>query len=411
MEKEKIIIAVLAIVLILVISIETPLLIISTTKKAEEADDGWDLIINNRASYPYPDLREYYWEKVPNQLPNGEYDRIGLARVVDYDATIRDVVFILPGTWSCGTQLIGQHDSPFYYTREESRAYALYLANRGFDVYSIDYRTYFINDTIDITKTDFMKDWGWDQWISDIKECVNKVKKISGMNKIFMAGQSFGGGAMENYASVYWEEDLKGLIGLDGGSGGKYEAGTTNTHNLTEALDAVPSGGWAMDRAYHHVFKYAYQYPGAPAIDPYTLEPIPGGFDNISMFAKFYLTVASLSNMSGGYGTLMPMMSILAGLTRYWPIRLGIESTNIRDWNSSTQVTTDFDENIINIDLPYFGVHSALSGVGTFLYGTADPDDFTAIDLPYYQHLDIYAGEKMEEDISEPLVEWLIAHG
>ncbi len=407
MEKHKIATSIVAIGLIFAT-------IIIQNQPIWVKDDGWDLIIKARASYPYPDLREYYWEKVPKQLPNDEYDRIGLCRVVDCSTKTGDVVFILPGTWSAGSQLIGQRDSDFYYTREESRAYALYLANRGFDVFSINYRTYYVPDTIDKSETDFMMDWGWDQWISDIDECVQKIKDITGKRKIFMAGQSFGGGAMENYAALHWKHNLKGLIGLDGGSGGKNAAITTNTHNLSAALEAVPSGGWAQEAPFHLCWKYAYQFPGAPAIDPYTmLPPIPApAFNNISEFGKFYLTtMTNLSNMSGGYGTIMPMLSILSGLTKFFPTRLGIETANFRDWNCSTQVTTDFDEYIINIDLPYFGVHSGMSGLNTFLYGTANPSDFTAFDLPYYRHLDIYAGEHMEEDISEPLVEWLIAHG
>ena len=155
-------------------------------------------------------------------------------------------------------------------------------------------------------------------------ECVQKIKKITGRRKIFMAGQSFGGQAMENYASLHWKRNLKGIIGLDGGNAGKYVEGVTNTHNLTEALDAVPSGGWGREAPWHLVWKYAYQFPGAPNINPYTLlPPFPGSFDNVSEFGKFYLTtLTNLTNMTGGYGTLMPMLSILSGLTKFFPTRL-----------------------------------------------------------------------------------------
>jgi pimeloyl-ACP methyl ester carboxylesterase len=50
------------------------------------------------------------------------------------------------------------------------------------------------------------------------------AKKLSRAKKIFLAGRSRGGTQMYIYASKYWQEDLKGLIGLDGAASGPTRA-------------------------------------------------------------------------------------------------------------------------------------------------------------------------------------------
>ncbi len=89
-------------------------------------------------------------------------------------------------------------------------------------MYVIDYRTHFVPTNInDTSQLSFMADWGWDQWISDMKEAVDKAKEVSGATKMFIAGQSFGGNAAIFYASKYWQQDVQGIILLDGGSPSK----------------------------------------------------------------------------------------------------------------------------------------------------------------------------------------------
>ncbi|MFX1392421.1 MAG: hypothetical protein ACFFAH_02500, partial [Promethearchaeota archaeon] len=69
-------------------------------------EEEWTLVHDGRGVKAYPELREYVWEKVPNQLPNGLYDKIGLHRVVKEGIKPKGVVFFCPGTWSSGEQTI-----------------------------------------------------------------------------------------------------------------------------------------------------------------------------------------------------------------------------------------------------------------------------------------------------------------
>jgi dienelactone hydrolase len=177
-------------------------------------DTGWTLVTDAREMKAYPDLREYIWQKDATMPPNGEYDKIGLHRLVKTGSTPKGVVFINSGTYGYGGSWIS-NPSTDSFTKIENESQAIYWANRGFDVYAIDSRTHFVPATLNTSQLGFMANWGWDQWISDIKEAVEKAKETSGVSQVFMVGISFGGRATMNYATVYGQ-DLRGIILLDG---------------------------------------------------------------------------------------------------------------------------------------------------------------------------------------------------
>ena len=78
------------------------------------------------------------------------------------------------------------------WTKTENQSQAIYWANRGFDVYTMDTRDYFVSQNFNLsqyafntTQLSFMANWGWDQWISDMKEAVGKTKEVSGVQRVF----------------------------------------------------------------------------------------------------------------------------------------------------------------------------------------------------------------------------------
>ncbi|MFX1391858.1 MAG: alpha/beta hydrolase, partial [Promethearchaeota archaeon] len=186
------------------------------SKKCPKEEDDWTLIHDGRGVKLYPELREYVWET--ERPPFGPYDKIGLHRLVKEGVDPLGVVFILPGTWSNGEQLTSNPPEDWW-THDEDHSFAFYLANRDFDVYAIDYRTHFVPIDLTPEQLSFMGDWGWDYWIGDIKKAVELAKEVSDVRKVYIAGDSFGGSAAMNYASLYWEEDLKGILLRDGGTG------------------------------------------------------------------------------------------------------------------------------------------------------------------------------------------------
>ncbi len=382
----------------------------------------WVKSIDSRNIKLYPDLKESIWQL--KRAPYGSYDKIDLHRVVKADIEPKDVVFMLPGTWSNGEQLTSNPlDDPW--TKDESHTFAYYLANRDFDVYALDYRTHFVNQYLNPEDLSFMANWGWDTWISDIKEAVDFIKATSGVEKIYISGDSFGGSAAMNYASIYWEEDLKGILLRDGGAGGKFPEIVTNSYNLTEKLEEmIDTGMWYSEvggtPGSIFAMKYADANPGAPAelppgtpllpeVNPLTGEP----WTNISEWAAYMLYVAwgegAVTNIVGGYGDPLVMIHIDATFDRYWPARLGLESNAILNWDNCPYVTYDFDDHFNEIDVPLLGFTSELFGFnywGPFRHGIANPD-FTGVYLWGYGHLDVYSGEYSEIEVSKPTYEWL----
>ena len=386
---------------------------------------NWDMIVDGRDVKLYPELREYIWEQ--ERPPFGPFDRIGLHRLVKTGIEPEGVVFVLPGTWSNGEQLTSNPPEDWW-TADEDHSFALFLANRNFDVYAIDYRTHFVNQYLNPTDLGFMAEWGWDEWISDIKESVELAKVVSGVKRIYIAGDSFGGGAAMNYASMYWKEDLKGILLRDGGTGAKYPEGVTNSYNLTAEIDEmIKTGEWASEvggvPGSIFVMKYADENPTAPAEFPPgnpllpTINPYSGlPWANIQEWAAFMIYIAwgpgVVSNIYEGYGDPAVMIHIDATFDRYWPSRLNLESAAIRDWDNCPYVAFDFDDQYCEIDVPILAFTSELMGLafwGPFRHGIANPD-FTGIYLWGYGHLDVYSGEYSAEDVSQPTYEWLMSH-
>jgi pimeloyl-ACP methyl ester carboxylesterase len=193
-----------------------------------------------------PDITHTVWVKgVPPFL--GPQDQIRLHRLVNEKVQPRAAVFILAGMSDEGMDIIADEflentqrtvqnaitqnpqAAAFYkglldeLETFKTRLLPRYLAANGYDVYTIDYRTSFIPKYTQGRQLAFMKDWGWECFISDIKEAMEQAKRLSGQKKLFLAGESFGGMLAMNFASKHYKEDLKGLMLLDGGNGGRWK--------------------------------------------------------------------------------------------------------------------------------------------------------------------------------------------
>lgn len=205
------------------------------SQKSVSSNDGWVNTINGRQLEFIPELEEYCW--IMERPPYEPHDKIALRELVKSGTKPIGTIFIFPGTWSSGEQLtsddlyltyldsINADNDKRNELREKvkSRSIAHYLALRGWDVYTMDYRTHYVTDDYAPADLDFMKDWGWKMYVDDAKLAVDKAKEVSGEDKLFIGGESFGGILAMNYSAQYWQDDVKGIVLLDGGNGGKIE--------------------------------------------------------------------------------------------------------------------------------------------------------------------------------------------
>ncbi len=224
----------------------------------------------------YPDLQETVWQKNATMPPNGQYDKIGLHRLVKTSIKPKGVVFLTNcPTWGMGETRISNLATDTF-TKYENFSQAIYWANRGFDVYAIDYRPHFAPQNLNASQMSFAANWGLDVWISDTKEAAEKVKEVSGSDKFFISGECTGGMVALDYATRYWKTDLKGIILLDANF---YAQGypivgklrETNTFNLTAVInDMNAKSNWTTSpyAALAPTAAYALQNPGAAAEYP-----------------------------------------------------------------------------------------------------------------------------------------------
>ena len=206
-------------------------------------ETAWSLAEQGPLSFQQ-EIVHTFWE-VPRPPMQGGHDRIGLHRLVDPSRIPKAAVVLFPGTNSNAGNItcdkfientlasIERHkndpdlkDHALALEEElpsaKERLIARYLAANGYDVFAMDYRTHFVPMETPPGDLGFMKDWGWEVFLTDAKAAIDQAKAISGQPKVFLGGTSFGGMLAMNYAARYWKEDLRGLILLDGGNGGKW---------------------------------------------------------------------------------------------------------------------------------------------------------------------------------------------
>lgn len=405
---------------------------------------NWEYKGSTVSSYD-PDVKHYMWETA--RPPYGPWDKIALHRYVRQPHTWNDdpyapapdrrkVLFINPGTWDRGYQSeMNPNTSQFWY-----------FAGRGYDLYSISFRTEYIPQIAPTQFADFglanelaaTADWTYGAFREDIKACVELAKRISRADKMFMGGVSRGGTHMFIYASKY-PEDLKGLVSFD--AGGAYVNVDPSKQMTKAAFDAAvaafKSGAGLpyqteIDNYDLHQFSGAVPFAttgvGAPLPDISTLNfPVYTPADkkrmkyvsDLTAYKAFWLWGAGLVTnyfepYPGGNGeTYMDekiLIEIEALLTRYWPNIQTYEGQFMANYLANPYL----DYQNPNINLPFIAFLGELScpkGSCLSLPPTYQPrtqsKDITTIYLPKYGHLDVFSGTHSLQDIKQPALEWM----
>ncbi len=401
-----------------------------------------------------PELKHFFWET--ERPPYGPWDKIALHRFVrqkhswDADPYLpskdpRKVLFIIPGTWDRGCP---KGSNP-------NISETWFFAAHGYDVYSIEFRTGYIKPNLaydqfaEFGLSDVLRattDWTYGVFREDIKACVEFAKKISRTSKLFLAGRSRGGTQMYIYAAKYWREDLKGLIGLDGGSPWLPVENPSQQKSRDEFLAAIqafkngtlpaPYNTFLSQvSAYYDEFQFAAAVPyakttvGGPLPTTDNLNPPIPSFapddkkninfvsDLVAWRSYYSWGAGKVSNYytpyPGGQGeTYMDrsvLLEIYAIFTRYWPRIQDLEASFMSGYANCPFL--DYDD-VNDINLPILHFFSELGCPAGSCLNTSQPykvksKDITLKYLPGYGHLDVYAGTHSLEDVKEPMLEWM----
>lgn len=394
------------------------------------------------AAYAQPDCRQADWQWKSSELvagssgivhtvwelarpPYGVYDKIALHRFAYKGKDIRKrlskdkVMFHLPGTWDVAWRGISAPEFENH----------IYFAENGYDVFSMDYRvSYLPNLPLDRFDHAGTAQWTYGAFREDIKACVEKAKKIAKARKVFMSGFSRGGTQMWIFASKYWQEDLKGLIGLDGGPPFASTAAPRTPEQYQAAIDAFLAGGEPLltsgttysgyNRMQHAaLFPDAHLTVGYDSIEACLQDSIyyqgapPDGStvetagDLLSYFYFYAWGPAMLTNYYGKMIDQRILLAAQAGTTLYWP---GIQNVEI-------DTDPGYGDHVAEIDLPVIFFMGNLT-CGRMGAACANPEvlpikcastDVTIVPLTGFGHMDVMWGNQSEEKVKAPLLEWM----
>jgi len=380
----------------------------------------------------HPSLVHFSWET--QRPPYTNLDKIALHRLVQVENIVlnKKIIFMLPGTWNAGGW--SRITDPAVNTM-------IFLANNGFDVYTLDYRSKNIPDMdndqfdqygIDISVT---TTWTYGVFRDDIKACVDLIKKLTNGHKIFMSGFSRGTNLLYYYASKY-PDDLRGMVVLDYFIKDNPPIGTPldeATYRMAIDLfkekllvdpvsaDAVPwliPPAFYLDDVTYSNWKLAGCLPFARSM---VGGPLPADYEEISDYVAdsayhiwdvFGLGEGALSNYDDDQIDREVLITVLNEFNRYYPNIQGLEDTQLQAWDDVPYF--DYDDN--DIYLPAIAFVTSYIGCP---YGSCQFDilpnmtrssDVTVKWLTGYGHIDVLFGKNSLTDVKQPLLQWLNDH-
>jgi pimeloyl-ACP methyl ester carboxylesterase len=293
---------------------------------------------------------------------------------------------------------------------EERHNLWIYLASRGIDVYTMDYRTSAVpeNPPADLS---FMQGWTYGVFVDDIAEAVAQAKRISGRDRVFLAGFSRGVSLAYLYAAERWRTDLCGLVMLDGGLKAPQPSGAFDLEKARAQLTAQKrfasdvSGrtGWTGRQ---ELMRRASSTPPGPATDP----KFSDAAEQLASVLYNAWRPGGLANAVNGYSDAKVLATLLAGYDRFYPAIQDIEGRALSDFDDHPALP--YDDKLLEVNVPVLTFNSTGMGVQFLLSGiyTAErlaTDDVSVHVLEGYGHLDVLVGTRAAEEVFEPTYRWI----
>jgi hypothetical protein len=371
-----------------------------------------------------PALEHVIWQN------NANLDRIELHRVVNKrreQCDRRKVILMLPGTWQAGgwSELTDPAINPM-----------IYLADNGYDVYTMSYRSGNIPDMdydqllaggLDIFP---VTDWTYGVFREDIKACVEKIKTETRAAKIFMSGFSRGATLMFIYANKY-QNDLKGLVSLDGVIKDNPPTGTpVDQETYQKYINAFKAGvlpdqntgnpvPWLHGIDIYNTGNMDYDSWKLAGVLPHSKKmagaSLPDGLTTVSdlMADQAYNLWGAglLTNYYEHYIAKDVLVKVLNECTRDYPVIQLIEDLQLAAYDDVPYL--DYDDNVVNLPaLAFLTRFNCPDNVppGDDIPNMTISNDVTIKFLSGYGHMDVMYGAYSLQDVKRPMLEWLNEH-
>ncbi len=377
---------------------------------ASAASSSWTLTTAERPVPANAPLSETVW--TVSRPPYGQYDFIALRRIVPgaagQGAGTRPVFLFLPGPHLHGEIIIP----------DERYDLRLYLAKRGIETWTLDYRTHFIPRE-QIYDSNFMQPWTVEAFVEDVASAAHFVREISGTQEIFVGGFGHGATFAALYAARDAREDLLGLVLLDG-----YVLDPPEVDPLYH--ERTPTPNWFADDVegrympYKRWMKVLQDIIDDPAGPDFLPLPV---FDNRAEALTHFLYVnanfgaqGGLSNAKGGYADITVLARVLRQQDRYWPRVQNHGGFDFKRHLAGAQF--DYEKALTVMTVPILAF--ANGNIDKAGMPWAERIEYTAratrtTDVQYrvlenWGHLDVLFGTAAAQEVFLPVSEWITRH-
>ncbi|HEV8712813.1 MAG TPA: hypothetical protein VGX03_08310 [Candidatus Binatia bacterium] len=374
------------------------------------ASSSWTLSTAERSVPAQALLSETVWAVA--RPPYGPYDFIALHRIAagrgGPSAGDRPVFLFLPGPHQHGEIIIA----------DERYDLRLYLAQRGIDTWTLDYRTHFVPRE-QIYDSHFMQPWTAEAFIEDVATAAHFVREMSGTQKIFVGGFGHGATYAALYAARNAHEDVLGVVLLDG-----YVLDPPDVDPLCR--ERTPTPNWFADdlesryMPYKRWIKVLQDIIDDPSGPDFLPMPV---FDNRAEALAHFLYVnanfgarGGLSNAQGGYADVTVLARILQQQDRYWPRVQNHGGFDVKRHLLGAQF--DYAKGLAALSVPVLAFASG--NIDKAGVPWAERVEFTAratrtTDVQYrllenWGHLDVLFGTAAAQQVFLPVCEWIMRH-
>jgi pimeloyl-ACP methyl ester carboxylesterase len=306
----------------------------------------------------------------------------------------------LPGTNMNGEAALSSEDHNLW----------IFLARRGVEVFTLDYRTRFSSTVTDPKLLTPMKGWTTEAFVEDIKAASALARAESGRPQVYVAG--FSRGVFLAYAYACAEpQAVAGLVALDGQF--KSHAPKNQYAMDTDLKKLEDSGLWGSDvsgrlgwEGRQKLMLAAAEDPKGPATDP-KYKTIGEQLSNLLQFAW---GPGALANPLGGQSKPEVLGRLLAGYDRFYPAIQDIDARRMADRDDDPATALDDAWGEMKTPILYFG-NARMPGDwllnGIYSAQKSGSGDVTIHVLEGYGHLDVLVSENARREVFEPTLAWI----
>ncbi len=308
------------------------------------------------------------------------------------DHSTRAVVLHLPGT-----HMNGQSQ---FQIDDQAHNLWLYLANRGIDVYSLDYRSHFIDTDED--ELSAMAGWTMETYATDALRALRWVQARHPDAPLFLAGFSRGAGLAYGTSCLAAEAgiDLTGLLALDGGF---KRPDNDDVLDIDAAREAWQAGeDWALD------IGGSRGWLARQALMQSVLDDAPDARETLQDVLYNAWGPGVLANPDTLSDTAA-LAALMITYDRYYP---SVQNLDARALAATADAEhSSLDDCWGSMQIPVMAViagrFAALQPGGRYSAEASGSDDVSVLMLDDYGHLDILVGREAPDRVFTPILNWI----